>query len=342
MSPSSDPKQNGALRPIEGFLSEYMEKMTELNSENMPDVVMHEYSPLLDSSDIGPPEWAVMVDDIKDNYLHFDGFVLLMGTDTMAYTATALSFMLENLGKPVIFTGSQIPINEPYNDARRNLIMALIFASRDSICEVSIFFHDRLIRANRATKINTHKLFAFDSPNLDPLATVGVCIKETKSLRMHHPRGALRAHTGMETRVLPLRMVPGFDGKIIQHVLGDKSNSVCALVLQLYEMGNLPSSKLLDVLSEASERGVLVVAATQCFRGSVMMGAYATGHALVEAGVVSANDMTLEAVVCKIGYLLGRGDLTREKVKNLIGISLRGELTPREGIGPLRPFFTEA
>jgi len=264
------------------------------------------------------------------------------GTDTMAYTATALSFMLENLGKPVIFTGSQIPINEPYNDARRNLIMALIFASRDSICEVSIFFHDRLIRANRATKINTHKLFAFDSPNLDPLATVGVCIKETKSLRMHHPRGALRAHTGMETRVLPLRMVPGFDGKIIQHVLGDNSNSVCALVLQLYGMGNLPSSKLLDVLSEASERGVLVVAATQCFRGSVMMGAYATGHALVEAGVVSANDMTLEAVVCKIGYLLGRGDLTREKVKNLIGISLRGELTPREGIGPLRPFFTEA
>ena len=153
-----DPHQGGALAPVEGAISQYMKNIEELDNPGMPDFVLHEYSPFRDSSDLGPADWATIASDIKANYFHFDGFVILTGTDTMAYAATALSFMLENLGKPVVFTGSQIPLCEPYNDARRNLIMALIFASRDSINEVSIFFHDRLLRANRATKVNTHRL----------------------------------------------------------------------------------------------------------------------------------------------------------------------------------------
>ena len=193
------PNSSGALAPVEGALSKYMEDMDELKADNMPDIVLHEYTPFYDSSDLGPADWARVARDIKANYLHFDGFVVCTGTDTMAYFATALSFMLENLGKPVVFTGSQIPLCEPYNDARRNLIMSLIFASRDTINEVTIFFHDRLLRACRSTKVrsfscnllsravrrrilysfshanelyrkvNTHKLKAFDSPNVDPL-----------------------------------------------------------------------------------------------------------------------------------------------------------------------------
>lgn len=261
-----------------------------------------------------------------------------MGTDTMAYTATALSFMLENLGKPVIFTGSQIPLCEPYNDARRNLIMALIFASRDSINEVSIFFHDRLIRACRATKVNTHRLLAFDSPNLDPLAKIGITIDENEHLALPPARGALRVHAKMDTRLLTLRLVPGFDDTVIKQLItaGSEGGTLRALVLQLYGTGNVPSVKedFVQILADARERGILVVASTQCFTGSVMMGHYATGQALKSAGVVSGSDMTLEAIACKCAYLFGRGDLSNDEVANLMGVSLRGEVTPPEALSP--------
>ena len=149
-----DPEKGGSLSPVQGALTEFMKKsMLELQHEKMPDVVVHEYTPLLDSSDMGPPDWALLAKDIKANYLHFDGFVVLMGTDTMSFTASALSFMLENLSKPVILTGSQIPLAEPHTDARQNLVMSLIFAARDApISEVTIFFHGKLIRGCRSTK----------------------------------------------------------------------------------------------------------------------------------------------------------------------------------------------
>ena len=143
-----------------------------------------------------------------------------MGTDTMAYTATALSFMLENLGKPIVFTGSQVPIAEPHSDARQNLIMALIFASREvPICEVTIFFHDRLFRACRSTKVNTGALHAFDSPNIPPLAKVGISIEENTHLILPPARGVLKVHTRMDTRLLALRLVPGFDDQILRHMI---------------------------------------------------------------------------------------------------------------------------
>ena len=157
--------------------------MNELQRPDMPDVVAHEYSPLIDSSDMGPGDWGMIASDIGANYHHFDGFVVLTGTDTMAYVASALAFQLESLGKPVVFTGSQIPLGEPYNDARKNLIMSIIFACRDTIHEVTIFFHDRLLRACRTTKVNTSRLKAFDSPNLDPLALIGITIDENSGIK---------------------------------------------------------------------------------------------------------------------------------------------------------------
>ena len=333
-----DPERGGALAPVEGAVTAYMKEMKELNNQNMPEVVCHEYTPFYDSSDLGPPDWAVLANDIKANYLHFDGFVVLMGTDTMAYCSTALSFMLENLGKPVVFTGSQIPFCEPYNDARRNLIMALIFASRDTINEVSIFFHDRLLRACRTTKVNTHRLLAFDSPNMDPLAKIGITIDENEHLILPPPRGALRVHSEMDTRLLTLRLVPGFDDGMIKALIqsGYESGSLKTLVLQLYGTGNVPSVKddFIQILSDAREKGILVVASTQCFTGSVMMGHYATGLALEKAGVVSANDMTVEAIACKCAYLFGRGDLTNEEVGNLLSVSIRGEVTPADALSP--------
>jgi L-asparaginase len=306
-----DPAQGGALAPVEGALSAYLAKMDELRADHMPDVVVHEYTPFHDSSDLGPADWAVLANDIHDNYLHFDGFVVCMGTDTMAYAATALSFMLENLGKPVIFTGSQIPLCEPYNDARRNVIMALIFASRDTISEVSIFFHDRLLRACRATKVNTHRLLAFDSPNMEPLAKIGITIDEHEHLQLPPARGALRVHSKMDTRLLTIRLVPGFDDGMIRHMIESQAvggeNTLRALVLQLYGTGNIPSVKdsFIQLLADAVQNNILVVASTQCFTGGVMMGHYATGQALESAGVVSASDMTIEAIACKTSYLFG-------------------------------------
>jgi L-asparaginase len=252
-------------------------------------MVFYEYTPFVDSSDLGPADWARLAQDIRANSLHFDGFAVITGTD-----ATALAFMLENLGKPVVFTGSQIPLSMPYSDGCRNLIMALIFAPRDSINEVTIFFHDRLLRACRATKVNTHRLLAFDSPNQDPLATIGITIDENEHLLLPPAKGALRVHSRMNTQLLTLRLVPGFDDAMIREMIerNVEKGLLKALVLQLYGTGNIPSHKdsFIQLLADASDKGILVVAATQCSTGSVMMKHYAVGKALESAGVVSTND----------------------------------------------------
>eukprot|EP00979_Chaetoceros_neogracilis_P000791 scaffold169_cov279-Chaetoceros_neogracile.AAC.13 len=320
---SNDPSQGNSLAPVQGALTSYLEGMCELTDDpEMPEVVAHEYSPLVDSSDMGPGDWALLARDIETNYYHFDGFVVLMGTDTMAYAASALSFMFQNLGKPVVFTGSQIPLREPYNDARKNLIMATIFASSDTVTEVTIFFHDRLLRACRATKVNTCKLLAFDSPNIAPLAEIGINIEENEYLYRDPPRGAFMVRTEMDTRLVTLRLVPGFDDAMIVHMIkAARETNLRGLILQLYG-------------TEASEAGVCVVVMTQCHTGGVILGHYATGQALKNAGVVSASDMTLEATTTKLAYLLGRDDLTIDELRSLIGVDLRGEMTPEDQLSP--------
>ena len=165
--------ETGALAPVPGFLTKQMAQMAELQEHpEMPDYHIIEYDPLLDSADMAPSDWLKIAEDIEDNYFDYDGFLVICGTDTMAYVASALSFMLENLAKPVVITGSQIPFCEVYNDARRNLIVSMIFASREDFLEVAIYFHDRLIRGNRASKINSFRVDAFDSPNFPRLAEV--------------------------------------------------------------------------------------------------------------------------------------------------------------------------
>mmetsp|Transcript_8758 Transcript_8758/g.18497 ORF Transcript_8758/g.18497 Transcript_8758/m.18497 type:complete len:486 (-) Transcript_8758:63-1520(-) len=335
---SNDPSQGNSLAPVQGALTSYLSNMVELTEDpEMPEIVSHEYVPLIDSSDMGPGDWAMIARDIETNYYHFDGFVVLMGTDTMAYAASALSFMLQNLSKPVVFTGSQIPLREPYNDARKNLIMAIIFASSDSVSEVTIFFHDRLIRACRATKVNTSKLLAFDSPNLDPLAEIGINIEENEHLFRPPPRGAFRVSTSMDTRLITLRLVPGFDDACIKQMIhAARETHLKGLVLQLYGTGNMPSLKddLVHCLEEATAAGVCIVATTQCHTGSVIMGHYATGQKLLKAGVISASDMTLEATTTKLAYLLGRQDLSIEEVRHLMHVDLRGEITPESELPP--------
>eukprot|EP00929_Paragymnodinium_shiwhaense_P002913 TRINITY_DN103232_c0_g1_i1.p1 TRINITY_DN103232_c0_g1~~TRINITY_DN103232_c0_g1_i1.p1 ORF type:complete len:447 (-),score=75.33 TRINITY_DN103232_c0_g1_i1:120-1460(-) len=330
-----DAGRGGGLAPVEGALRKWVtEDLDELNVSGMPETVVHEYKPLMDSSDMGPADWSRIAGDIAANYLHFDGFVVCMGTDTMAYAASALSFMLENLGKPVIFTGSQIPLHEPFNDARRNLIMSIIFAGRDTINEVAIFFHDRLIRGCRATKVNTHRLMAFKSPNLEPLARVGISIDEAQHVLLPQARGALRVHREMDTRLLTLRLVPGFDDAVLGHVIDssiEKSDEgkLRGVVLQLYGTGNLPSAKqsMFKTLRKARDHGIIVTAVTQCPTGSVMLGKYAVGHALKEAGVVSGRDMTMEAAVTKLAYLFGRGDMDIDEIADMMPEPLRGEVS---------------
>ncbi|CAJ1966134.1 unnamed protein product [Cylindrotheca closterium] len=334
---SHDPSQGGSLAPVQGALTKYLQNMREFTDDpEMPEIVSFEYTPLIDSSDMGPGDWALIAEDIAENYYHFDGFVVLMGTDTMAYAASALSFMFQNLGKPVVFTGSQIPLREPYNDARKNLIMAVIFASSDTVSEVTIFFHDRLIRACRATKVNTSKLLAFDSPNIEPLAEIGINIEERDHLYLPPPRGAFRVRTELDTRLITLRLVPGFDPTCIIHMINAaRETNLKGLILQLYGTGNMPSLKdLVQALSDATAAGVCVVVTTQCHTGSVLLGHYATGQALIKAGAVSAGDMTLEATSAKLCYLLGRGDLTIDEIRDLMGVDLRGELTPKELMPP--------
>ncbi len=360
-----DATNNNALTPQQGALSNYIqnhmvpELYYKFGNHSMPEIVLHEYTPFLDSSDLGPDEFANVAQDINTNYHSFDGFVVVTGTDTMSYFATSLSFMFDHLNKPIVFTGSQIPLCYPYNDARHNLIMAILFARRGggnvdqiqntsntttpgvpAINEVTIFFHDRLLRANRSTKVNTHQLMAFDSPNMKPLATIGISIQDNKELFLPPPQ--LSNHeqlfTNFDTRVLTLRLIPGFDDAMIRHMIERNITEqlLKGLVLQLYGTGNMPSVKksFIDLLSYANHQcGIVIVATTQCMTGSVQFGNYAVGTVMEQqAGVVSAYDMTMEATVCKLAYLLGRRQsadesTTTQQVETLMSTSLRGEIT---------------
>lgn len=230
-------KEDGSLAPKQGYLTEQIEvHMPEFQRPEMPIVKVKEYDPLLDSSCMGPSDWTKIALDIEENYDSYDGFVVIMGTDTMAYASSALSFMLENLGKSVIFTGSQIPFYDVYNDARRNLIVSIIFAANSNYPEVCICFNDKLLRANRTVKVNSMSFDAFNSPNFPPLATLGANIKERLDLVMPAPKGPLIVHKQLDAHVVVIKLVPGFDDESI-HALVQYSRSLRAIVLELYGTG---------------------------------------------------------------------------------------------------------
>lgn len=311
--------------PVAGYLGEQMAAMPELQREQVPEYTIHEYTPLLDSANMQPAEWVKMAHTVAQHYDEYDGFIILHGTDTMTYTASALSFLLRNLEKTVIVTGSQIPIAEVRNDARETLITSLILAGNYRIPEVCLYFNNHLFRGNRTQKVNAVDMDAFDTPNYPPLADIGIDIKVYWERLLVRPDDYLEVYELSEQAVGAIRLFPGISPAVLRNFL---QVPMQAVVLETYGVGNAPQDPaFLAVLAEATQRGVTIVNCTQCLKGSVDMQKYATGETLREVGVVSGYDMTPAAALTKLYFLLSRG-LGPSDVRHMVQMNLRGELTP--------------
>jgi L-asparaginase len=327
-------KTPAGYAPAAGYLQSLMARIPELSDPLVPEYVVGDYAPLLDSSNMTPDDWLKIATDIDVHYKDFDGFVVLHGTDTMAYTASALPFMLDGLAKPVILTGSQIPLCELRSDARENLITALLIAADPRVTEVCLYFGGKLLRGCRTEKVNADGFDAFASPNFPPLGIAGIDIEidysrmlppSGPSFRLLAPMPGAAGGPSSEPVVAALRIFPGISATILRNVL---QPPLRGLVLEAYGVGNAPDREdLLAALQDATSRGLVIVACTQCLRGTVDLGDYATGSALAKAGVVSGFDLTAEAALAKMFHLFHRGH-DAEEVKRLMRVSLRGELTP--------------
>ena len=293
----------------------------------------YSFDPLIDSSNMTPDFWAMLATKIAENYEQYDGFVVLHGSDTMAYTASALSFMLENLNKPVVLTGSQLPMGVVRTDGRENFLAAIeIAAAREDdtaiVPEVCIFFQDQLLRGNRCTKFNAENFNAFASTNYPRLAEVGVHIKYNKERILKPNFKKLKLHTAMDRNVGILKLFPGISKDFVRHAL--RTPGLKAMVLETFGSGNATTDAwFLDALKEAIDSGLIILNITQCKGGSVEMGRYETSLDMARIGVVSGYDLTAEAAVAKLMYLMGEG-LTRQKVLDLLQIPIRGEMTVTE------------
>jgi L-asparaginase len=311
--------------PQPGHLAELMSTLPQLTHEDVPSFQVGEQDTLLDSANMTPRDWNRIADDIAANYDRFDGFVVLHGTDTMAYTASALSFMLEGLAKPVILTGSQVPLSEARSDALDNLITSLIIAGTFDVPEVCLCFHGKLIRGNRSTKADSVGFDAFDSANHPLLGTIGSEIDiDAANVLPRDPRPFRVQHCDSSS-VGALRLFPGISADVVRNILRPPLKG---LVLEAYGMGNAPTTDraFVDAFAEATARGVVVVVVTQCVRGHVDLGSYAPGSAIARAGAVGGHDMTAEAALAKLSYLFSQG-LAHEDVKAKMGQNLRGELS---------------
>ncbi|WP_028864528.1 asparaginase [Psychromonas aquimarina] len=316
------PSKDGFI-PVAGYLSQTIANMPEFYHEDMPEFEIHEYNPLIDSANVSPQVWQTLALDIQKRYHDFDGFIILHGTDTMSYTASALSFVFENLSKPVIVTGSQIPLSQLRSDARVNLLNSLYIAAHHPINEVCIFFNNQLFRGNRTTKQYADGFDAFVSPNYPVLLEAGIEIKNIAGQTQKSVNTRLRVSELEAQSIAILHLFPGLDWQVLDNLL---KSPLQALVLLTYGVGNAQQDEqLLATLKEASERGILIVNCSQCLKGSVNMEGYATGHALSEAGVISGLDMTTETVIAKLYYLLSQG-LSNKVIRELLVTDLRGEV----------------
>ncbi|MDO4826344.1 MAG: asparaginase [Bacteroidia bacterium] len=294
---------------------------------------VHTFTPLIDSSDVEPAMWKRLAALIRDRYDEYDGFVVLHGTDTMAFSASALSFMLEGLGKPVIFTGSQLPIGRPRTDGKENLVSSVEIASARgedggaAVPEVCIYFNSKLLRGNRCTKVNSEGFTAFDSANYPPLAEAGISIRyNTAAIRYPAPGSrSLKVRTSLDTRVSILKLHPGITPRVVGNILlGEETRAV---IIETYGAGNAPSKEwFLDIVKEACGRGKILLNVTQCLHGGVDMDIYATGKKLKEAGVVSGYDSTTESALAKLFCLMGETE-DNEAVKRGLRVSLCGEIS---------------
>lgn len=318
-----------SLRPFDfSHLIDNVPKIQKLDF----DIENIQINPPIDSANMSPKHWTDIAMAIEARYDDFDGFVILHGTDTMAFTASALSFMLENLHKPVIITGSQLPIGEVRTDGEENLITALqVAAARtpqgDSMVqEVAILFENYLWRGNRSTKMSADNFNAFKSNNYPALAKIGLDIHfNTDALYRVPTKRPLKVRYNLDTNVIYLHLFPGITEKTLSHVLN--TPDVKGIVLKTYGAGNAPSEQwLIDLLSDAVERGIVILNVTQCVNGGVNSNLYETGNTLAHAGVVSGHDITSEAAITKMMYLFGLG-LPPESVKKYLAYSLCGEMT---------------
>lgn len=319
----------GALEPFNfHHLLDNVPELRQLGSS----ISTIQFEPPIDSSEIEPSQWERLVYLISENYDLFDGFVVLHGTDTMAYTASAVSFMLENLSKPVIFTGSQLPVGVLRTDGKENLITAIEIASAKHpdgspvVPEVCIFFENSLMRGNRTRKISAENFNAFASPNYPLLAQAGVHISYDES-EIRHPDEALplKAHYAMDNNIAVLKLYPGISRQAVHQILGIPG--LKGVVMETFGAGNAPKSEwFLAELREAIQRGIVIVNVTQCSSGSVQMGLYSTGNTLQGCGVLSGYDSTTEAAIAKLMFLFGHG-LSPEAVAEAMNRSFVGEIT---------------
>jgi L-asparaginase len=310
--------------PVPGALEPYLNWIIENARSELPPIAFLELDPPIDSANATPEDWCAVARVLYERRAEHAGFVVLHGTDTMAYTSSALSFLLPDFRKPVVVTGSQIPIARTRSDGRQNLIGALQVAARSDVREVTLLFGEVLLRGNRATKIDAFGLDAFDSPRFPPLAEIGIDIVVNQSLARTATEDP-RLMAGRLGKVAATRLFPGFSGSILANLC---RAPLQGLVLEAYGAGNGPSNdpEFLAAIEAATAQGIVVVVVTQCARGSVQPGAYATGSALMHVGAVPGYDMTSEAALTKLAVLLGQG-YDPSTVANSMQRDIAGELS---------------
>ena len=320
----------GMTRTEKGYMPDrdYFRKallnMDSLKAPGMPAWDLSETEELLDSSNMTVRDWNEIAKLLADAYDSYDGFVVLHGTDTMAYTASALSFMLEGLNKPVILTGSQIPLCELRSDGRDNLISSMLIAAEGRAKEVCIYFGGKLLRGNRSTKYSADGLLAFTTPNYPPLAEAGISIQYNTKAMLDPPQKAFQLQLLEEVPIGVLKVFPGIQFGLFESIM---TESLKGIVIETFGAGNIPAGgdALLPIIRRAFENGSILAVCSQCPQGTVSLGTYETSSGLTAAGAVSGKDLTTEAAVAKLYYLFSKG-YPKEEIKRLMERSLRGEM----------------